>query len=120
MTSLIINGTGGNRRGGLVGGTDDLAGLHATAGEEAEVGLGPVVTSAFGVDFRGTTKLTPANNAHILFHAPVVDVLHEGAKRLVEHRYVRAATLEFFTMPVPAAEIQGNIAGASLDESTCQ
>ena len=61
----------------FVGGADDLAGVHATSGEEAEVGLGPMVASSLGIDFRGASKLSPADYGYIFVQTAFVEVLDE-------------------------------------------
>ena len=90
----------------LVGGAYDLSGTHAAPCQETEICLGPVISPAFGINFRGSAKLAPADHADVLVEPPLVQVLDQGAEGLVEHRNVHSPTPEIVAMPVPSTEIE--------------
>src|SRR5687768_4601810 len=66
--------------GGAVGGADDLAELHAAAGKQGAVGLGPMVAAGVFVDDGGSAELAPANDGDIFLEAAGVEVFDERRK----------------------------------------
>ncbi len=97
-----VDGFGGM----LVGGTNHLAGSHAAPRKETEVGLRPMVSPAFGINFRGASELAPADHADVLVKTSLMQVLDQGAEGLIEHRNVHSPTSEIVAMPVPSTEVE--------------
>ena len=61
----------------LISGANDLSSAEASASKKAEVGLGPMVASSLGVDFRSASKLSPADYGYIFVQTAFVEVLDE-------------------------------------------
>jgi len=106
-------GEQGNR--GFAGGAKPQA---SVACQQGTAHLRPVIAAGGVVDARRSAELAPDHDRHIILQAADVQVLNERRHRLVEHRHVAAAFGEvepIRPVPVPAAEVQGDNAGAGLD-----
>ena len=104
----------------LVGGADDLAVVHAAAGEEGKVRARPVVAAVVLVNLRGATELAPHHNGHVLVQAPFLEVNEQRGEPLIEQRHFLARTREVeavAAMPIPAAVIECHHARAGLHEA---
>ena len=91
--------------------------VHAPARKESSRDFWPVIPAGVLVDFWSASKFTPDNDADILFHSTIVQILHEGGYALIKQRKVLAGTFEVSTVPIPAAESEGHAAGTGLHES---
>lgn len=100
-----------------VGGTDDVAGFHAAAGEEGAADLRPVVAAAVFVDLWGAAEFAPCDDGDVFVHAAEVEVFDEGAEALIEEREVGEEFGMIGAVEVPAAEVESDAAGTGFDEA---
>ena len=100
------------------GGADDLAVIHATSRQEGGGDIGPVIPPGSFIDLGRASELAPDHHAHVLLHAAVVQVLHQGGNALIQEGKVLAAPFEVSAVPVPAAEAEGDAAGTGLYQAT--
>ena len=105
-----------------IGGADDLSGFHAAASENGGIGLRPVIAAVIGVDSGSAAEFSPDDDGDIAIEPAFVEVGDEGRESLIEPWAFFAAFGEvhaIWTVPVPAAEVKGDEAGAGFDESAC-
>ena len=95
-----------------VGRADDLAGLHAAAGQECAADLRPVVAAGTIVDLRRAAEFAPGDDRHIVEHAADVEIFDQGAQALIELAAVIAHQVEVLAVAVPAAEAERDAADA--------
>ena len=104
-----------------VGGADDLAALHAAAGEEGHGDAGPVVATDLGADARGAAEFAPDEDGDVFVESALVEVVNEGGDGLVEDGEILAFAAEDVVVraavPVPLAVVDGDDAGTGLDEA---
>ena len=67
-----------------VGGTDDVAGFHAAAGEEGGEGLGVVVASVAGAELRGAAEFTGDDDEGAVEETAAAQIGEQGSESLVE------------------------------------
>lgn len=101
-----------------VGGSDDVAGFHAAAGEEGAADLRPVVAAAVFVDLGGAAEFAPCDDGDVLVHTAEVEVFDESAEALIEEREVCEEFGVVGAVEVPAAEVECDAAGTGLDEAS--
>jgi hypothetical protein len=77
-----------------VGAADHLPRLHAAAGQERAIDLGPVVAAGVLVDARRAAKLAPGDHRHIVQKTADFQVLDQGAEALIQLGPVVAQELE--------------------------
>ena len=100
----------------FVGRTNDLTVAHASTGQEAKVRLGPMIPPSLGIDLGGPSEFSPANHADVPVESAFMQVLDKRGKGMVKQGHVFASPLEVSAMPVPSAEVKGNVTGARLDK----
>ena len=87
-----------------VGGANHLPYFHAAAKKHRAGNARPMVAPAILVDRGRAPELAPDHNRHVLVQPARVQVLHQGAHTLVEHRQVLAQRVEILAVMIPAAE----------------
>ena len=93
-----------------------LAGLHAASEEQPARDARPMIASAVLVDGGRAAELAPNDHRNILVQSALVQILDQRAESLIEQRQVLAQSTEVVAVMVPAAERQGDAAGARFDQ----
>jgi hypothetical protein len=70
----VMDGRGSDLGRGLVGGTDDLANVHAAASHDAHCRLGPMIAPSLGFHLGSATELTPSENGNVVEHTSYLKV----------------------------------------------
>ena len=100
---VVVDRSAGGRAAELVGRADDLADLHAAAGEQGRVDPRPVVAAGVLVDLGRAAELAPDDHRDVPVQTAGVDVLDQGGDPLVEERQMLAELAEVAAVRVPEA-----------------
>src|SRR5262245_49851843 len=84
-----------------IGGTNDVARFHATAGHESARDARPVVAAGVLVDLRRAAKLAPGDDRTIVGQAALVQVLNQSGHGFVEYRQLLFGVFEILAVPIP-------------------
>ena len=103
-----------------IGGTDHLAGLHSTTGEQCVTDAGPVIPAAVVVDLGSPSKFAPGDDGRVFGESPLMQVFNQGGDGLIEIGEVLFGPFEVTAVPVPEAVAQRHHAGPCFNESTGQ
>src|SRR5437879_3168273 len=87
-----------------VGRADDLARLHAAAGQQRAGDFRPVVASRVFVDGWGAAKLTPHDDRHFLLETLPAEVVDQRADALVEQGQISFGVLVIVSVIIPETE----------------
>ena len=102
---------------GGVGGTVDVAALHAAAGEGDTEHFWPVVAAAGGVDLRRAAELGVDHDEGGIEQAAFVEVADEGGVGLVEIGHLGAVGALDIVVVIPAAVGERDETHAGFDEA---
>ena len=88
-----------------VGRANDLAGFHTPTRQQSTPKLRPVIAAPILVNLRCAAKLSSGHHRHILIHPPLVQILNQGAERLIKKRQMRQQLTVVITVKIPPAKV---------------
>lgn len=103
-----------------VGGSDELAVLHAAASQEERRGAGPVISAGVSVDPRSSSELSGHHDDRVVESTSDFQVFNQGTQRSIEVRQFGGQRLEIIAVKVPAADGEGDATGSGFDQPTRQ
>ena len=103
-----------------VGSADDVAALHASAGEVRREALRPVISTTCRVDSRSATKLGQVADQRIVEHASLLEVLDQRRRSLIDFANRSLDVVLYAAVVVPPPVIQLNESYAPFRQATGQ
>ena len=104
--------------GGFVGGSNDLADVHAATGHNAHCSLRPMIPPTLGVHLGGATELAPGEDGDVVEHTSFLKIGNERPESVIEDGTEMPHAGKIVGMGVEVAQGYADAAYAGLHEST--